>query len=130
MEIRKIPEGGQSFEMNLQLDGCNVAILLKTQRDREKISCAFEYRSKIICECSRCLDEFEQEISGESVFFIIPEGKEPASDDFDCYFYKGENTKIDFTQTVYDEVFTQIPMKPLCKEDCAGIELNEKIKII
>jgi uncharacterized protein len=124
LEIRKIPEGGQVLEMNLQLGECDVALTLKMQRNREKISCVAEYKTKIICECSRCLEEFEQEISGKVEFWIVPEGQDGGSDEIDRYFYRGENTKVDFTQTIYDEVFTQIPMKPLCKEDCKGIELS------
>jgi len=124
LEIRKIPEGGQITEMVLRLGECDVALTLETQRNREKISCTAEYRTKINCECSRCLEEFEQEISGKVEFFIVPEKQEAVIGDFDSYFYRGENTKIDFSQTIYDEVFTQVPMKPLCKEDCAGIELN------
>jgi len=124
LEIRKIPEGGQVLEMDLRLGECDVALVLKTQRKRERISCIAEYKTKINCECSRCLEVFEQDISGEVEFLIIPEGQEVGSDDFDCYFYRGEGAKVDFTQTIYDEVFTQVPMKPLCKEDCKGFELS------
>jgi uncharacterized protein len=129
IEIKKIPEGERIFETELLIDDKLVEILLKTERKRSKILCLAEYKTEIDCECSRCLELFKQEISGEAQFFIVWGNEEFSDDDFDCYRSKNENDKIDFTQTIYDEIFVQVPMKPLCREDCAGIVLEEKDKI-
>jgi uncharacterized metal-binding protein YceD (DUF177 family) len=73
------------------------------------------------------LDNFKQKINGSVRFFIVPESESGFDDDdFDCYYYKSENDKIDFEQTIFDDIFTQIPMKPLCRKDCKGIILEEK----
>ncbi|MCL1946945.1 MAG: DUF177 domain-containing protein [Chitinivibrionia bacterium] len=126
LEIKKIPEGERNFNIALQIGGKNVEVSLKTERNRANISCLAKYETEIDCECSRCLENFRQKISGEVRFFIVYENDDFADDDFDCYRYKNENEKIDFAQTIHDDVFTQIPMKPLCKEDCKGIIFEEK----
>jgi uncharacterized metal-binding protein YceD (DUF177 family) len=126
LEIKKIPEGERDFKICLQVGGKNVEIALKTKRARANISCSAKYETEIECECSRCLKNFRQKISGEVVFFIVYEGDGFADGDFDCYRYKNENERIDFTQTIHDDVFTQVPMKQMCKKDCEGIIFEEK----
>jgi uncharacterized metal-binding protein YceD (DUF177 family) len=128
IEIRKIPNGERIFEAETYVADKVVPITLKTQREYSKISCLLNYETEIECECSRCLEKFQHKISGEVRFFIVPEssGNGGFDDEFDCYRYKNENDKIDFVQTLHDDIFTQIPMKPLCCEDCVGIVFKEK----
>jgi len=129
IEIKKIPNGERVFESDVEINERIIPIKLKTKRDFANISCSVEYGTEIECECSRCLEKFWQKIVGCARFFIAPEGKSEFDDeDFDCYFYKSENDKIDFEQTIFDDIFTQVPMKPLCKEECKGIVLEEKKK--
>jgi len=134
IEIGKIPESERvwNFEASFNedftggfLSGKTFPVTIKTERGRSKISCLAEYKTEIAFECSRCLEEFRYEIEGEVRFFIVHESeKSGGEDEFDFYFYRSENEKIDFAQTIYDDIMTQIPMKPLCKKDCKGIELN------
>lgn len=121
IEVKKIPNGVRFFESEVIIDGKNVPIKLKTERDYANISCFAEYKTEIDCECSRCLEGFKQKIAGNVRFFIIPESELFNEEDFDCYFYRSENDKIDFEQTIFDDIWTQVPMKPLCKEECTGI---------
>ena len=140
IEIGKIPEGERiwNFEASFNedftdgfLSGKVFPVKVKTERERSKISCLAEYKTEIAFECSRCLEEFQYEIEGEVRFFIVHKSENGVSDEdeFDFYFYRGENEKIDFAQTIYDDIMTQIPMKPLCKKDCKGIELNGAVEI-
>lgn len=129
IEIKKIPNGERVFETDAEIEGKKIPIKLKTKRDFADISCSVEYETEVECECSRCLEKFQQKIAGDVRFFIVPESKkEFACEDFDCYYYKSENDKIDFEQTIFDDMFTQIPMKPLCKGNCVGIIWEENKK--
>ena len=125
IEIKKIPSGVAVFEPEVEIDGRKIPLKLTTERDFEKISCFAEYCAEIECECARCLKEFRLKINGEVRFFVVFGNAEFNDDDFDCYLSRGGNDKIDFTQTIFDDIFTRIPMKVLCKEDCAGIVLED-----
>jgi uncharacterized protein len=137
IEIGKIPEGKRvwNFEASFNKDfrceflcGKTFPIMLETERERSKISCFAKYKTEIICQCSRCLEEFQYKIGGKVRFFIAHKSENYAEDEFDFYFYNSENEKIDFAQTIYDDIITQIPMKPLCKIDCKGIELSRAVE--
>ena len=132
IEIGKIPEGVRIWESVLSFEedlakyfaiNESVKISLETKRERSLISCFAKYKTEITCFCSRCLEEFQYELEGEVRFFVVHESRECADEgDFDFYRYRSGNEKIDFSQTVYDDIVTQIPMKPLCKDDCKGMD--------
>jgi uncharacterized protein len=134
IEIGKIPEGERIWDEVLSLDGDltsffalnkSIVITLETQRRRSKISCLVKYKTDVACVCSRCLQEFQYEIESTIRFFVVHESETCEDDeDFDFYHYKSGNEKIDFTQTVYNDIVTQIPMKPLCRDNCVGIDLE------
>jgi uncharacterized protein len=128
IEVGKVPEGERIWDMQASfaegfLSGIKFPINVKTKRERSKISCFAKYKTEITCECSRCLQEFQYEIKGEVYFFVAYENETCSDNEFDFYFYKSGNDKINFAQTIYDDIVTQIPMKPLCRENCEGIEL-------
>lgn len=76
--------------------------------------------------CSRCLDDFKYPI--RAVFDVDITQKSSLQDedevelkgeDLDVYFF--ENNEIDLNPLVYEEVLLNIPMKPLCREECQGL---------
>ncbi|MDR0305135.1 MAG: DUF177 domain-containing protein [Chitinispirillales bacterium] len=131
IDVGKIPEGERIWDFVLSLDSRlvknfmlneNIPVTLKTERRRSKISCFAKYKTEVTCECSRCLEEFKYEIENEVRFFVIHESETCNYDDeFDFYYYKSGNEKIYFAHTIYDDIVTKIPMKPLCKDNCEGI---------
>lgn len=76
--------------------------------------------------CSRCLKPFKCDLSldvAEEYFPTIdiitgsklPEPEEPGS------FTIDEHHELDLTEAVRQYIITKLPMKPLCKEACAGL---------
>ncbi len=77
------------------------------------------YRTTIVNECSRCLDKFDQELSGKiEELFVMDTSKQS---DGDREVFPIINRTIDLEPAVYQTIVTEIPFKPLCKNDCAGI---------
>jgi uncharacterized protein len=76
--------------------------------------------------CGRCLEDFQYavrtdldiEISRKSSFPEMDE-LELNSGDLDVYYF--DNNEIDLNPLVYEEVLLNIPIKPLCNEDCRGL---------
>jgi len=83
-------------------------------------------KSTVTLTCSRCLEEFscsfnthlEIELAPKE---LLPQGAEVElrADDLDIYFYDGD--EIDLDPLIYDEVLLNLPIMPLCREDCAGL---------
>lgn len=89
-----------------------------------------QLKGTIACDlsllCSRCLDSFKYpvrsymdiDITQKSVMHVEDE-VELKGEELDVYFF--ENNEIDLNPLVYEDVLLNIPMKPLCMEECKGL---------
>ena len=75
-----------------------------------------------IFQCDRCLDEFEQELTGE-VALVYSENEElfAEGEDEDLRLVSKSGSEIDLAGDVRDAVFLTIPIKHVCSEDCRGL---------
>jgi len=89
--------------------------------------------------CDRCLNEFSvnKKISVTQILLPVYENerqkdsdeKELAIDDVNMSFYEGD--QIDVSDLVHEQIILSLPMKNICKDECAGIcqhcgkDLNE-----
>jgi uncharacterized protein len=72
-------------------------------------------------ECSRCLDPVHDELEiriGE--LFAYPDSATEETTDSD-EIPRLVDERIDLTQIVRDAVVTDLPMAPLCRDDCPGL---------
>lgn len=75
--------------------------------------------------CSRCAKNYEYRVASRLDLDLNPlsgvseEEKELQAGDLDVEFY--EDDIIDITNLLREQVLLQVPMKPLCSEDCLGL---------
>jgi DUF177 domain-containing protein len=76
--------------------------------------------------CSRCGKPFGVHMSAQFKLDLVPaeslpreEERELQAGDLEVEFYK--NGIIDFKDFLREQVLLQVPMKPLCTEDCRGL---------
>ena len=83
--------------------------------------------SALDSECGRCLTPYSHPIHLDVEAEYIPifnpltgARVRPPSDDTD-YFLISESHILDLTEVVSEYAIMAIPMKPLCRQDCAGL---------
>lgn len=64
--------------------------------------------------CTRCLTEWDAEIGTDAIQIFEPEPDE------DGYALEVDDT-IDLAGPVRDEITLAVPLRPLCRADCAGL---------
>jgi uncharacterized protein len=76
--------------------------------------------------CSRCLDDFTLNLKAFMDIKLTPRIKTPRlseaelkSEDLDVYYYEGD--EIDLDPFIYEEVLLNVPIRPVCTEDCKGL---------
>jgi uncharacterized protein len=99
--------------------------LLVTKQD-DSVKIRGPVKSTVTLTCSRCLEEFTYSFDTNLDVELAPKGFLPHSsevelraDDLDIYYYEGD--EIDLDPLIYDEVLLNIPIRPLCRENCAGL---------
>lgn len=88
-------------------------------RLNEMLLCSFDLNNKIKLTCDRCLSEFE--IDKNIKFkeeYIFSSGNE------EDVLVVSKDEKIYISEPVIQEIFSNLPVKKLCKTDCMGICLS------
>jgi uncharacterized protein len=69
--------------------------------------------------CSRCLEEFECPLSldFEEEYFTSKDVSPEEADGFVI----GEDHMLDLSEAIRQHTLLMLPMKPICREDCAGL---------
>ncbi len=111
---RLLEAGVRAVEGSALLTHTNPGILIQA-----------ELQADVELECSRCLDHFVAAVPlhlGEQYYATIDvvTGAPLAAPPQDAYTV-GHDFAIDVTPLVGEQVLLELPLKPLCREECAGI---------
>ncbi len=88
-------------------------------------------KGAIVAECSRCLGPATVPVDAELSVLLTSRAKnlrEPAEiddlspEELDREFFTGD--VIDLANLVREHLLLEVPMQPLCREDCPGIEVS------
>ena len=82
-----------------------------------------------IVSCSRCLEAFLSDMEGQVCLefrnadrLIRPSQIEAeAEESNDIRYYHEDDTYLDISQEIREILILSLPMKPLCREQCAGL---------
>jgi uncharacterized protein len=103
-----------------------VDLAFDVTRDKDQFGLSGRVKTTLELQCSRCLEPFERPLDAAFDLRYLPrtvnagEGeREIEEDDLTTAFY--ENDTIDLGQLMREQFYLALPMKPLCREDCAGL---------
>jgi uncharacterized protein len=103
-----------------------VELRLNVHKRKAKIRLTGTVKTTVEVDCSRCLDGFIVPIDSTFDVQYLPATAAPAEserevgeDELDTAFY--QDGVIDLGQLVREQILLLLPMKPLCKESCAGL---------
>ena len=88
-----------------------------------------ELESTMVCSCSRCLSEFEQPIRMSVNDEYLPTVNIASGARLNCSsedgnFFVDQGHVLDMTEAIRQYFTLNLPMKPMCMENCEGICLT------
>lgn len=103
-----------------------VSLALRVRKDGDKCRVAGRVRSVLRLSCSRCLERFDVPSDLVVDLLYLPHSAnrgdaetEIAENDLSTAFYRDH--QIDLVQMVHEQFQLELPMKPLCRDDCHGL---------
>ena len=75
--------------------------------------------------CSRCLEDADLPVAGDFTYTLVPltsetrEDLELQAEELEISSYSGDF--IDLAPIIYEQIILQIPIKPLCCQECKGL---------
>ncbi len=134
INVRNIPEGHSVIEQNVNMTeeqiregGFSGVVSCHAEIDRlhAQIYIRLFYKCKVNQKCSRCLNNFEYPIEGECSVVLQDRGLsknlENEEDEAVDYYFREKDDSIDIRQTLFDEVMVNLPIMPLCRDNCPGL---------
>ncbi len=83
----------------------------------------YNIKGNVDLTCSRCLEVFSKDLSGKhSVVAVEGYGEREHLRESDLNTVSLEGDVLNLTQLVREQIILDLPYKPLCHPECAGIE--------
>jgi uncharacterized protein len=96
------------------------------RKDARKVRLVGRVQSTLEMACSRCLEPFDVPVDSRFDLLFLPaserpedEDREMSEEDTGVSFYQED--VIDLGEVMREQFYLALPMKPLCREDCAGL---------
>jgi DUF177 domain-containing protein len=107
-----------------------IRIRLKATRIGEMVEVEGDLETMLRLTCGRCLTEFAGPLATDFAFTYIREAREPLAggapaegrieaEEAGLIGFRGE--EIDLTEGIQEQVVLNLPLRPLCREDCKGL---------
>lgn len=81
-------------------------------------------RAVAVTACARCLEEVSYDVEGDIEGYFVIGGEESAAPDDlegDEFDYLPENRVIDLVPLIEQALLLELPLVPLCDDDCKGL---------
>lgn len=131
--VSEIPEKGMDLELSEKIESDTdlkilspVQALIRIDKKNSEIFLKGTLSVTLQQQCSRCLKIFDTEMKIDidtlyrpSKEIDVEEHYELKSDELETAFYK--NDEIDINDLLKEQILLNLPMKPLCSEQCKGL---------
>lgn len=102
-------------------EGTDVELDLRLEAVSEGVLVTGTVRADTVGECSRCLEPFEDSVELYlTELFAYPNSVTEQTTDEDEVYRLVDDT-IDLGPVIVDTVGLELPLRPLCSDDCAGL---------
>jgi uncharacterized protein len=95
------------------------------ERSGERVSVRGTVRTRAHVECVRCLREFDLTLEAPMVLYAERTGSTSRAEqdqlERDDYMLFHDGRRLDLRETVRELLLLELPITPLCREDCPGL---------
>ena len=103
-----------------------VQVDVEIHKDKERFRLVGTVGTRLELSCSRCLEPFALPIDSAFDLRYLPveaeaveDDREVSGEDLDASVYRDD--RIDLNELLREQFYLALPMKPLCREECAGL---------
>ncbi|GAB2629642.1 DUF177 domain-containing protein [Prescottella soli] len=102
-------------------EGTDVELDLRLESVSEGVLVTGSVRADTVGECSRCLEPFDDSVSLHlTELFAYPDSATEETTEED-EIYRVVDDEIDLEPVIVDAVGLELPLQPLCSDDCEGL---------
>jgi uncharacterized protein len=125
---RQLQIGPLGFEGDQEIGVSEARIEVHVTRHGEGLACAGRLFATALVPCSRCLEPFSLGVDRSfDVSYLPPPLPDPSEPELQIFredldvSYLGPEGGLEVEQLAAEQIYLEIPLKPLCSEDCKGL---------
>jgi DUF177 domain-containing protein len=103
-----------------------VQVDLAIHKDKDRFRLVGTAKTELELQCGRCLEPFRMPFDEAIDVRYLPaselsseEEREVEEEDLDTSYYRDD--QIDLNELLREQFYLALPMKPLCRDECAGL---------
>ncbi|MGO9481200.1 MAG: YceD family protein [Candidatus Kryptoniota bacterium] len=130
INISNLSEGTHEYEFeespsNVKLDerfSKQISVKVELEKRRRQLFLTGHVKTSGKFVCDRCLAEFEKDVSVDYRMTYVQDQDDAGEVDEDeiTVIHRSTN-EIDIDEEIRESILVSVPLKLLCKEDCAGL---------
>jgi uncharacterized protein len=117
----EVAQAGDAYRIAAPVD-----LDLEIRKDRDRFRLTGRAQTVLELSCSRCLEPFTMPVDVAIDLQYVPASamkteaeREVQDEDFETSYYRDD--RIDLNELLREQFYLQLPMKPLCRDDCRGL---------
>ena len=135
IDLTDVPADGLTLDRHLTLEdpadgACPVPdgarLVARLTRGRLGVELSGRVEAEVLLECSRCAEPFRTPIVAEVALVIVAEASEFGLGEHrvapeEAGLFYGQDGRVDLREVVREQIYLNLPLKPICRADCAGL---------
>jgi uncharacterized protein len=96
------------------------------RRGEGRVDLRGRLEARVELDCSRCLESYETTLHGDFWLSVVGDAVEFGGTDVelrepDVSLYYAVEGRVDLREIALEQVYLQLPLKPVCRADCRGL---------
>lgn len=129
---REAVESVEAFPILAEINGVDcvflkpidISVIARKEPDHIRVDATVSSSARI--ECSRCLENYDSDMKSEFTIYYREEDSEYNDEEVelserDLVSSSYSGNEIDLGPEIAEQLLMEIPVKPLCREDCKGL---------
>ncbi|MFQ5700725.1 MAG: DUF177 domain-containing protein [Acidobacteriota bacterium] len=124
LELQPLSYGG---DLEIGVEAANLKAWVRPSRDG--VTCTGHLTAHVLVPCSRCIEPYAVAIDRNFDLSYVSRPAGLAADNLDLRIprrdlnvgYLDDNRSLDMDSLAVEQIYLELPMKPLCSSDCRGL---------
>jgi len=124
-----IAPGPLSYVRDFEIEVTSASLTAHVQPSRGGLTCAGRMVAAVRVPCSRCLEPYDLPVEREFRVEYMPPPENRGGREGEVHIprseldvdYLDEQRRVDMRDLAAEQIYLEIPMKPLCAPDCRGL---------
>lgn len=102
-----------------EISDCKILVQIEMKKQPDMLEMKFTFSGFVVCECDRCLEEYQQPVSGKEQL-IVKFGENADEENDEIIVLPPHEHQVDLSKYIYESIVLLLPQRRVHPEDENG----------